>query len=94
MLACDGIWDCVSNQECVDRCKSFYDQKNCSPDKSNLALVVEGLFEEIIAPNTDDGIGTDNMTAIWIKLDSTKVTKNDWATKWASLKISLRLKIQ
>jgi hypothetical protein len=34
------------------------------------------------------------MTAIWIKLDSTKVTKNDWATKWASLKISLRLQIQ
>jgi serine/threonine protein phosphatase PrpC len=26
--------------------------------------VVEELFEEIIAPNTDDGIGTDNMTCI------------------------------
>lgn len=74
----------------MDRCKSFYDQNNCSPDNKNLSKVVEELFEQIIAPNTDDGIGTDNMTAIWIKLDNTKVS--NWATKWASLKISLRLK--
>jgi|TARA_B110000285_G_C15063926_1_gene583977 hypothetical protein len=34
----------------------------------NVAPVVEKLFDEILAPNTDDGIGTDNMTAIWIKI--------------------------
>jgi len=34
----------------------------------NVAPVVERLFDEILAPNTDEGIGTDNMTAIWIKL--------------------------
>ena len=28
---------------------------------------VEKLLDEILAPNTDEGIGTDNMTAILIK---------------------------
>ena len=31
---------------------------------------VEKLLDEILAPNTDDGIGTDNMTAILIKFNS------------------------
>jgi len=26
--------------------------------------LVETLFDEILAPNTEDGIGTDNMTCI------------------------------
>jgi len=34
----------------------------------NIAPCVEKLFEEILAPNTDEGIGTDNMTCILIKL--------------------------
>jgi len=46
----------------------------------NVAPVVEKLFEEILAPNTDDGIGTDNMTAIWIKIF------NDNLKEWAQFK--------
>ena len=34
-----------------------------------LAKIMEELLEAIIAPNTEDGIGTDNMTAIIIRLD-------------------------
>jgi serine/threonine protein phosphatase PrpC len=34
----------------------------------NISKCVEKLFEEILAPNTDEGIGTDNMTCILIKL--------------------------
>ena len=30
---------------------------------------MEELLDEILAPNTEDGIGTDNMTAIIIRLD-------------------------
>ena len=45
-------------------------------DDKNVAPVVEKLFDEILAPNTDEGIGTDNMTAIWIKLYNDTVTEN------------------
>lgn len=34
----------------------------------NISPCVEKLFDEILAPNTDEGIGTDNMTCILIKL--------------------------
>ncbi len=30
---------------------------------------MEELLDEILAPNTEDGIGTDNMTAIIVRLD-------------------------
>ena len=34
-----------------------------------LAVIMEELLDGILAPNTEDGIGTDNMTAIIIRLD-------------------------
>ena len=43
---------------------------------TNLSKCVEKLFEEILAPNTDEGIGTDNMTCILIKLYNTDVKKD------------------
>ena len=42
----------------------------------NIAPCVEKLFEEILAPNTDEGIGTDNMTCILIRLYNTDVKKD------------------
>jgi serine/threonine protein phosphatase PrpC len=33
-----------------------------------LHKIMEDLLDSILAPNTEDGIGTDNMTAILIKL--------------------------
>jgi hypothetical protein len=33
-------------------------------ERGNISTIVEHMFEEIIAPNTEDGIGTDNMTCI------------------------------
>jgi len=41
--------------------------------EDNLSKCVERLFEDILAPNTDEGIGTDNMTCIMIKLYNTDV---------------------
>jgi hypothetical protein len=37
------------------------------PHDSNLCPPVEKMFEEICAVTSDEGIGTDNMTAILIK---------------------------
>lgn len=42
-------------------------------NNDNIATCVEKLFEEILAPNTDEGIGTDNMTCILIKLHNSEV---------------------
>lgn len=62
VLACDGIWDCVNNAEVVDKINNFRDKQKTT--RETVHKIVEELFEEIIAPNTDDGIGTDNMTCI------------------------------
>lgn len=40
------------------------------PNKNSHADPVAELLGEILAPNTDDGIGTDNMTAILIVLEN------------------------
>lgn len=66
VLACDGIWDCVSNEECVKKVGDELKDKN-TPDDS-LHEIVEGLLDSILAVDTSDGVGTDNMTAIMIKL--------------------------
>lgn len=42
-------------------------------DKEPMSNAVEKLLDEILAPNTDDGIGTDNMTAILIKFNNSNV---------------------
>jgi len=62
VVACDGIWDCVTNEECMEKIQG-YNKKN-KIGKDNISTIVEELFEEILAPNTDEGIGTDNMTCI------------------------------
>jgi len=68
MLACDGIWDCLSNEECCTKLATYI--KDLGPmknlNKKKLTEPVEKMLDDILAPNTDDGIGTDNMTAICI----------------------------
>jgi len=65
----------------VDQCKKSMEELKVNDD--NVTPVVAKLFEDIIAPDTSDGIGTDNMTAIWIKLFNDKLWrahKND--SRW------------
>jgi len=65
VIACDGIWDCKTNQEV---CDFFIDKFNKEP-KGKISKFIEELFEEIIAPDvyTDTGVGCDNMSCIVIK---------------------------
>lgn len=67
MNACDGIWDCLSNEECCEKLQQKLDKMK--PGKTELHKVVESLLDDILAPNTEDGIGTDNMTAILVRFD-------------------------
>ena len=65
MLACDGIWDCLTNEECMDRLAKL--TKKRPPTIGTCYKPIEELFESIIAKNTTgNGYGTDNMTAILI----------------------------
>jgi protein phosphatase 2C family protein 2/3 len=65
MVACDGIWDCVTNEECVSKITDYYKEMKCKTD--NVCPPVARLFDEICPDEMGDGIGTDNMTAILVK---------------------------
>lgn len=69
-MACDGIWDCLTSEECVQSL-----EKKLKAKQDPMSDPVERLLEEILAPNTDEGIGTDNMTAIIIKFKNDNVGK-------------------
>jgi serine/threonine protein phosphatase PrpC len=68
IIACDGIWDCLTSQQCVD----FF-HKNIKARKSGQPSVkcIEDMFDEIICKDVHspdcDGSGTDNMTCILIE---------------------------
>jgi len=67
MLACDGIWDCLSNEDCLKTLQIKIDKhKSTFGTKKNISKPVEDVFSEILADDTSDGIGTDNMTAVLI----------------------------
>ncbi|XP_066253113.1 probable protein phosphatase CG10417 isoform X1 [Euwallacea similis] len=67
VLACDGIWNYMSNQEVVDFVKSRIEE---SSDK--VSHICEEMFDHCLAPNTmGDGTGCDNMTVIIVKFKST-----------------------
>ena len=65
----------MTNEESVKKMSELQSKWGSKTD-DNLSKCVEKLFEEILAPNTDEGIGTDNMTCILIKLYNTGVKKD------------------
>ncbi|XP_071742507.1 probable protein phosphatase 2C 60 [Rutidosis leptorrhynchoides] len=60
VLACDGIWDCMSNQQLVD---FVLDQLKI---ESKLSAVCEKVFDRCLAPSSG-GEGCDNMTMILVQ---------------------------
>ena len=60
ILACDGIWNSMTSQECVDYVR---ERMNVYP---KLSQIVEELFMHCLAPNQfyGDGTGCDNMTCM------------------------------
>ncbi|KAK4401120.1 putative protein phosphatase 2C 60 [Sesamum angolense] len=61
VLACDGIWDCMSSQQLVD----FILEQLKS--ESKLSLVCEKVLDRCLAPSTAGGEGCDNMTMILVQ---------------------------
>ncbi|XP_062155038.1 probable protein phosphatase 2C 60 isoform X1 [Alnus glutinosa] len=61
VLACDGIWDCMSSQELVDFVRGQL------KTESKLSVICERVFERCLAPSAG-GEGCDNMTMILVQL--------------------------
>lgn len=60
VLACDGIWDCMSSQQLVDFVR---EQLN---SETKVSVVIERVFDRCIAPSAG-GVGCDNMTMILVQ---------------------------
>ena len=67
ICACDGIWDCLTNEDAAKKMAEKLDSKPPAPDAFHVP--VAEMLDEILAKDTETGIGTDNMTAILIQLN-------------------------
>ncbi len=52
VIACDGIWDCLTNQECCD----FIIERLRKDPKMKLSKIVEEMFDTIVASDIYTGI--------------------------------------
>jgi len=64
IVACDGIWDCKTNQQAADFVIARLKKK------VNLTKIVEDLLDDCLSADlsTNEGVGGDNMTCIIIQL--------------------------
>lgn len=63
LMGCDGIWETMSTPDII---KFIRDQLEA---KKPLKSTIEDLLDKLIAPDTMNGVGCDNMTAIIITLN-------------------------
>ncbi|KAF9646036.1 PP2C-domain-containing protein [Thelephora ganbajun] len=73
IIACDGIWDCLTSQQCVDVVRLLISEGK------ELSEIAEIVCELCLAPDTESGagIGCDNMTMLVVALLNGK-TKEEW----------------
>ncbi|ORX97838.1 protein phosphatase 2C [Basidiobolus meristosporus CBS 931.73] len=82
VLACDGIWDCLTSQEVID----FVREKIA--EKQTLAQVCESLMDHCLAADSElGGIGCDNMTVVIVGILHGR-TEEEWY-QWIQEKPSL-----
>ncbi|KAG8381922.1 hypothetical protein BUALT_Bualt05G0023100 [Buddleja alternifolia] len=87
VLACDGIWDCMSSQQLVD----FIREQLKS--ESRLSAVCEKVLDRCLAPSTAGGEGCDNMTMILVqfkKLIQTGPSSDDKSSTSEEVAIELK----
>jgi len=62
VIACDGIWDCLDNQQVVDLLRP----KVVGNNYTRLSQLAEEVFDKILS-KTKEEFGNDNMTCIIVK---------------------------
>lgn len=65
IIACDGIWDCLTSQEAVDVIGDLLTNKK----RERVSQAIEDVFDKIIATDvaSSGGIGCDNMTCVVVQ---------------------------
>jgi len=66
ILACDGIWDCLSSEACASQMRDRLADRS---SQENICESIENMFDDIIAKDilTSSGVGTDNMTCVVVE---------------------------
>lgn len=84
VLACDGIWDCLSSQQVVD----FIRRAIANGD--SLTKICEDLMVKCLAPDSElGGIGCDNMTVVIVALLGGR-TLEEW-TAWVKERVDKKI---
>ncbi|KAI9338697.1 phosphatase 2C-like domain-containing protein [Zopfochytrium polystomum] len=75
VLACDGIWDCMSNEEVV-----YYVRSEIAENNKTLPQIAESIMDRCLASDSDlGGYGCDNMTVVIVALlGGAGKTKEAW----------------
>ena len=75
LLACDGVWDMMSNQDAVDFVSARLQKVR---EGQPIALITEELLDACFAPDLSKtgGLGGDNMTALLVLLKDPEDYKN------------------
>jgi protein phosphatase 2C family protein 2/3 len=72
VLACDGIWDCLTSQQVIDHVR------RAVANGDALDTVCEGLMTKCLATESDTGgLGCDNMTVVVVALLGGR-TQEEW----------------
>ncbi|KAJ3284216.1 Protein phosphatase 2C 2 [Borealophlyctis nickersoniae] len=73
VIACDGIWDCMTNQDVVDFVRTRVAQGQ------ELGAICEALMDHCLAPDSElGGVGCDNMTVVIVGLLKGFKNKEEW----------------